>query len=374
MGDGVIRERGPGSCERMVFRPVLLTSAALLALAGGAMAVRAQNAQQRGSIHGVVRSTAGDRIPYAVVVLEPGAARRFTDDSGTFVFPGLAPGSYQLRARQVGYKPFDTTVVVSGDSALDVPVSLEHLVIQLEEIRVVARGSRPGRCTAPGPPDPAVAPEAAAVFDQLRQNAERYWLLADSYPAIYRMERRFGHPDYYNHGVTVDRTDTIELRTDARWLYAPGRVLTDVPAPHGGYELQVNLPGLPDFADSTFLGNHCFRLAGVEKMNGRSYVRLDFRAADAIREPDADGSALLDPDSYLIRFVRVRLTRPERAAAGLEGLEATVAFREVVPSLVLPDHISSRQGQYVRSVVEESVEEQRTVSVSFVRALPTQRP
>ena len=359
---------------RVSLPAVCLLLAAAFAPAGGTAAAHAQTVQRGGSIRGVVRSTTGDRIPYVVVALEPGPSRRFTDDSGSFVFPNLAAGSYRLRARQVGYKPFDTTVVVSGDSAVDVPVALEHLVIQLEEIRVVARVNKGGRCLAPGPPDPAVEPDAAAVFEQLRQNAERYWLLADSYPAMYRMERKFGHPDYYERGMAVSRTDTVELRTDARWSYAPGRVLTNVLAPRGGFELQVNLPGLPDFADSTFLLNHCFRLAGVQKVEGTVYVRLDFQAADSIAEPDADGSALLDPGSYLIRFVRMRLTRPERAASDLESLEATVAFREVVPSLVLPDRISSVQGNYVRRTVVQSLEEQRTVGFSFLRALPTRRP
>ena len=296
--------------NRLVIPVVLLTLAA-------AAPLLAQNPPQAGAVRGVVRSTLGEAIPYALVALQPGPPRRFTDDSGAFSFPGLAPGTYHLRARQVGYKPFDTTVVVAPGRAVVIVASLEHLVVELAEIRVVARASRWGKCTDPGPPDSASAPDAAAIFEQLRQNAERYWLLADSYPAIYRMERRFGSPSYYNRGLEVRRTDTLDLRTDARWHYAPGRVVTDVLGPRG-VELQVNLPGLPDFADSVFLANHCFRVAGLEKMEGRQYARLDFRVADAVADPDANGSALLDPESYLIRFVRVQLTRPDEAQAGLE--------------------------------------------------------
>ena len=358
----------------MSLRPSIATWVALLAAAWWAAAAHGQQAQS-GTLRGVVRSTLGDPIPYAVVALEPGSPRRFTDDSGAFSFPGLAPGTYHLLARQVGYRPLDTTVVVTGDRTVEVTLTLEHLVVQLDEIRVVARSDTSGRCTAPGPPDPATYPEFAAIFDQLHQNAERYWMLADSYPAVYRMERRFGRPDRYNNRhVLVERTDTVELRTDARWRYAPGRVLADVPAPRGGTELQVNLPGLPDFADTTFLMNHCFELGGTDKMEGRTYVRLDFRAAERITDPDANGSAFLDPETYLIRFVRMRLTRADRAATGLEGLEATVAFREVVPSLVLPDRISSVQATYVRTAEVEDVEEQRMVDFHFLHALPRQRP
>jgi hypothetical protein len=354
-----------GSCVAMYV--------ALLAAAEWPADARAQVPPPRGAVRGVVRSTLGDRISYAVVVLEPGVPQRFTDDSGNFVFPSLAPGSYRLRARQVGFKPFDTTLVVPRDSTVVVAISLEHLVVELEEISVVARATSSDRCTAPGPPDPKVDPDFAAVFDQLRQNAERYWLLADSYPAIYRMERRFGHPDQYRNGLAVERTDTLALRTDARWHYAPGRVVTEVRGPQGP-ETQVNLPGLPDFADSTFLANHCFKFAGLASVEGQRYARLDFRAAEAITAPDANGSALLDTASYLIRFLQVRLTKPDLAAASLDGLEATVAFREIMPSLVLPDRISSVQGNVYRTGFVQSIEEQRTVGFTFLRALPKERP
>jgi len=328
-----------------------------------------------------VRSTLGDRIPYAVVDLGPGNPRRFTDDSGSFRFSGVLPGPYHLRARQVGYKPFDTTMVLTGDSAVVVAVALEHLVVELEEIRVVARSGASSRCTEPGPPDPAVSPGFASIFDQLRQNAERYWLLADSYPAVYRMERRFGHPERSDRRLAVERTDTVDLRTDARWQYAPGRVVSEVPGPSGP-ETQMNLPGLPDLADTAFLANHCFWFGGLETMDGTTYVRLDFLAADTIGAPDAGGSAYLDPVTYLIRRLKVRLTRPGRASSNLVSLEVIETFREVVPSLVLPDRISSmltsrfiEPGAWTwgqRTV--ERIEEQRTVAFSFLRPLPAQRP
>ena len=350
----------------------LVVGAALLVLAGGAMPTHAQ-ASQRGEVRGTVRSTLGERVSYAVVALEPGASRRFTDDSGAFALPGLAPGTYQLRARQVGYRPFDTTLVVPQDSTVTVTIGLEHLVVELQAIRVIARAISSDRCTAPGPPDPKLDPDFAAVFDQLRENAERYWLLADSYPAIYRLERRFGRPESYGRGVEWRRLDTLSLWTDARWHYAPGRVVTEERAPHGT-ETQVNLPGLPDFADSAFLANHCFAFAGIEKVDGRPYARLDFRAADAIQAPDVNGSALLDPESYLIRFLRVHLTEPGRVSPFLESLEGTVAFREVMPLLVLPDRISKLERDYDGGQIVRNFEEQRMVGFTFVRSPPTEHP
>ncbi len=327
---------------------------------------------QRGAVRGVVRSSLGDRIAYAVVAMEPGFPKRFTNDSGDFAFTRVAPGRYHLMARQVGYKPLDTTVVVTGDSALTVRLTLDHLVIELEQINVtaeLARAERPSRCTAPGPPDPAKTPDLAAIFDQLRQNAERYWMMADSYPALYRVQRRRGYLDR-DSVVSYSSTDTLELRTDARWHYAPGRLVSDMPTGHGGTSLQVKLPTLPDLADSSFDANHCFRLVGLDTLQGETYVRVDFRPDEQLVEPDADGSAYLDPITYLIQHIRIQLTHPDRAYPGLVNLVARVGFREIAPSLVLVGTVTSETASMQGTTLVRGREMQRLLSVHFLRPLP----
>ena len=363
------------STSRRSLRPPLALWAALLALGAGAGAVRAQPTAQRGSVRGVVRSPSGERVPYAVVALEPGFPPRFTDDSGGFAFLHVPPGAYHLVARQVGYRPVDTAVVVRTDSTLVVELRLEHLVVELAQIDVtaeLARAARPERCTQPGAPDPAQSPQLAAIFEQLKQNAERYWMLADSYPAIYRMSRSRG---YVDHGqVFYTSVDTVELRTDTRWHYAPGRLLGDIQAPHGGSELLVKLPTLPDLADSVFDANHCFRLVGLDTLENEMYVRVDFRPEERLVEPDADGSAYLDPITYLIQYLKIRLTHPDRAVVDLVNLTARVQFREIAPSIVIAGHITSEvasrgQGK-MRDQLVEGRELQRLLSVLFTRPLP----
>jgi hypothetical protein len=349
-------------CRPSQYHRQLVLSVALLALPAGSGRALAQPVPEGGSLRGVVRTALGEPVPFAIVALDPGFGPRFTDDSGAFVFPFVPPGTYRLVARQVGFKPLDTAVVVPRDSTL--VLKLEHLVIRLSAINVVGG---PWRCADPGEPDSAVAPELAAVFAQLRENAERYWMFADSYPAVYQMERRFGDPDGGGEVVT-SRTDTVALRTDTRWRYAPGRLLARLRAPRGGVDLHVNLPTLPDFADTVFLRNHCFSLAGLDTLEGSSYVRLDFLPAERIKTPDAEGSAFLDPSTYLIRFARVRLTRPERI--GLERLEATVWFSEIVPSLVLPARIWKLETVYGGLMLMEHTEDQRIVGLRFLRPLP----
>lgn len=345
--------------------PAACFAVVLLVVAGGARPATAQ--QGRGAVRGVVRTTTGDRIPYAVVALEPGFPRRFADDSGNFAFTRVAPGTYQLRARQVGYKPLDLAVVVRPDSTLVLPLALERLVVELAEISVtaeLARAGRPSRCTSPGPPDPGSTPELAAIFDQLKQNAERYWMLADSYPVLYRMARRLGTMGH------VTAVDTVEYRTDARWHYAPGHLINEVEGPHRATELQVNLPTLPDLADSVFDRTHCFRLIGLDTLGGETFVRIDFRPNETLVEPDADGSAYLDPTSYLVRHATIRLTHPDRAVVGLVTFSATVGYREIAPSLVIVESITADQAAYQGGQLIERREEQRLLNTLFLRRLP----
>ncbi len=348
-------------------RTSILIASSLLAAAG----LDAQT-PQRGAVRGVVRSSLGDRIAYAVVALEPGFPKRFTNDSGDFAFTRVPPGTYRLLARQVGYRPLETTVVVTGDSTLNITLALDHLVIELETIHVtaeLARAERPSRCTDPGSPDSGKTPALAAIFDQLRQNAERYWMLADSYPAMYRVQRRRGYLDR-DSVVSYSFTDTLELRTDTRWRYAPGRLVSDMPTGHGGTALRVKLPTLPDLADSTFDANHCFRLVGLDTLQGETYVRVDFRPDERLVEPDADGSAYLDPITYLIQHIRIQLTHPDRAYPGLINLVAKVAFREIAPSLVLVGTVASETASMQGTTLVQGREVQRLLSVHFLRPLP----
>src|SRR5579871_4826035 len=88
-----------------------LTAALALVLSAGALS--AQDSTGPARLLGRVlyqQTTAG--VPYATVTLNPGSVSRFTDSTGAFSFVRLAPGVYKVRARQIGFTPFDTTVQV----------------------------------------------------------------------------------------------------------------------------------------------------------------------------------------------------------------------------------------------------------------------
>jgi hypothetical protein len=123
-----------------------------------------------------------------------------------------------------------------------------------------------------------------------------------------------------------------------------------------------------------FDANHCFRLVGLDTLEGEMYVRVDFRPDERLVEPDADGSAYLDPVTYLIRYLKIQLTHASRAVVDLVNLTAKVRFREIAPSIVIADLITSeaasRQGAGLRGELVEGRELQRLLSVFFTRPLP----
>ena len=284
--------------------------------------------------------------------MQPGRAEHFTDQAGTFTFTEVAPGNYRLLVRQIGYVPADTTVVVGPGADLSIRIALRRVAVELPPITVTGELT----CTQPGPPDAAVTPALASVFDQLLENARRYKLLADSFPFTFVIER-----------TSSTGVDTIEQTSgDKRHRYRPGGVVDAGTGPWRDRRV-VLLPGLEQFADSAFMRNHCFRLAGRDTTEGEVFIRVDFEPAARLRSADVAGAAFLDPGSYQLRYTRVRLTRPERSLPEVLALVATTRFREIAPGIVLHDRVRAVT-TLPRQV--ERIEEQRLLGVRFARPFP----
>jgi hypothetical protein len=347
--------------------------AALVAAPAGALAQRPQARSGPGIVRGIVQGEDGQPIPYAVVALLPGLGQRFTDDAGAFGFTLVAPGTYRVLARQVGFRPKDTTVVVAPNATTVVRLSLEHLTVQLAEIKVVAsRG-----CTAPGPPDSLVSPDLAAIFDQLKLNAERYRLLVSSYPFRFRMERVF--VNYAENGEVVDSlTDTVSYRSNAGPGYRPGQVVGFGRGRGNEVGLVLNLPTLADFADSSFQANHCFAYAGMVEDEDTSAVRFQYEPTVLLRTPDIEGYVDLDPVTFQVRRALVRLTHPVRALQGLSEASSTIYFAEIYPNVVVQRRIVSVSLPVLRLDVKNRIarytQTQRMLEVRFLTPLPGNPP
>jgi hypothetical protein len=322
----------------------------------------AQNAaRSTASVRGHVTAVeTGEALGISTVMLIPGFGRRFTDERGAFSFAGVPPGLYLLSVRQIGYVPLDTQIVVrAGGSPLS--IVLRRVAVELPAITVTGRAV----CTRPGPPSREVTPALAAVFDQLLENARRLELLADSHPFRFRFERQFVWTNRQGDTTRVE-IDTLELQSvETRRAYRPGRVVEEGTGPYRDQRI-VLLPSIREFGDSGFLHNHCFRLAGLDTVDGESLVRVDFEPAERLRSSDIGGSAYLD-STYHLRYVDVSLTKPERSRLrGVRAISAQIRFGEVIAGIMLHDQVRA-ETRYRADAPRRRVEMQRLLSVHFVR-------
>lgn len=329
-------------------------------------AVTPATSRAQGVVRGTVTDSLGATLGYSVVSVLPEDRRFLTDDAGRFVLSGLAPGSYRIRARHLGYLPHDTVVAVGAEGSLpELEIRLTHVTVRLVELRVVA----PGPCVRPGPPDPDTDLSLAIIFGQLRENADRAIALGAQFPFVFRMERRMLQqmPDGEMRPMGVD---TTVIDGSAPWTYRRGEVITIV-NDRGKPARQLNIPGLVQLADSGFHNAHCFTYGGVERIKRRPYVRVDFAPDRLIDTPDIEGSVYLDPDSYQISRIVMSLTHPERLDAKINELTVTSSFREIVSSIAILDSaegVTTFEMPRGRPMVR--TERQKTVDVVFLRAVP----
>jgi hypothetical protein len=317
----------------------------------------------------VVDRQTGQPLEHAMVSLSPVGRQSFSSAQGQFGFAALPPGSYRLRVARLGFTPRDLAVTVAiGADPPAVRVELDRATFSLAAVRVLAYPP----CARPGAPDPLTNPDFAGIFEQLRQNAEQYRVLSDSFPFGYRFERTRGDRRADSTRL-IERVDTQLVRSDHdRWRYRPGNV---VARDAGGYVMQ--LPTLADFASREFIRNHCFYYAGVDTTTDGRQVRVDFRAADRLRTPDVHGSVLLDATSYQIRRAELDLSIVPEALRDVVRAHVTTIFREVSPSIVVFEEV--RGATVLRpsrspGAFAESFEEQRLLEFGWLRADPGRVP
>jgi hypothetical protein len=119
----------------------------------------------------------------------------------------------------------------------------------------------------------------------------------------------------------------------------------------------------------------------VLERDGRRLLLIAFRAADRLRTPDIDGEAYLDPDSYQLRYLSIRLTRPERATPRLVSASVDVTPIELYRNVLVPGTVRGATvppltvtaGPEDRGITQRTtqyVEVQRLFHVHFLRPLP----
>jgi|GEM_PF-1439239 len=325
--------------------------------AGQGEVAPAVSGDSSGVLTGTLRDRDGDRpVPYGTVVLTESGRAAFADAAGGFRLTRLTPGPHRVRARQIGFAPVDTTILIDPAPAITtVEFRLRRVAIPLGRIAVV--GHRSDRCTATGVPSADIDPRLAAVFAQLRENVDRLVLLLDQYPFRFsREERRVLHrepgPD------VAERVDTVEYESRSRRPYHVGGIVYEDVDAAGTPTRYMYLPTFRDFADPAFLAAHCFTDAGIEHLPGDTseVIRIDFLPASAIHQPDVEGSIYLDAHRYIVRRAIFRLTRPERVQPPVVSLTVTTTFRELAPLVPVFDSVTAVQPRPMAHVTSASVD------------------
>jgi hypothetical protein len=295
-----------------------------------------------GVVTGVMSDSDADHpVPYGTVAIVGTERAVFADAEGRFRLGGLASGTYIVRARQIGYAPKDTTVQVAPAPTVTVVTFHMHRIPALLKV-VRIEGRRSGRCVFTGIPDSTVDLPLARIFTQVRENVDRFRLLADAYPYRYRrVETNVLRSD--PGGDSTTSTDTVSYESRAKRPYRLGGVIYDGLDDGGHRREYMYLPTFRDLADSSFLALHCFNYGGTESVGGSRVLRIDFRPADTIARPDVKGSIYLDSARLIVRRAVFRMTKPEAAKSQILGLSVTATYREVAPLIPVVDSLITDQ-------------------------------
>ena len=339
----------------------------LCAAAALAFPLRAQEVASRTlSIAGVVKGSNGFPLPYGTASLRESGVERFSNERGEFVLANLAPGTYHLRLKQLGFVAFDTTIVlVAGRPLPRLQIVMAPIAFKLASVTI--KGSQ--ACLVP---DSVASTDFATILAELRKNADRERLLVTSYPFEYRLTRRSEKPSA--SGLPQwGRTETVTYRSDERGRYSPGKVIRpDFTIEDPGRQMMM-IPVLEDLGDTEFLRSHCFKYLGTRSDREGTTHRIDFRPVQSVRTPDIEGSVFLDSRSYVIRRAIFRLTEGHQLTPPVQELEVTTTYREVFPGVTVIDAVESVQRMTPESYATPVVrlaERQKLVGVRFLQGQP----
>lgn len=296
-----------------------------------------------GALQGNVRATTTNApLAYAVISVPQLSIERFSDGAGRFALTDLPPGRYVLQVRRIGYSPHRSEVTIQSGVVTRLDVQLTAIPVSIQSLTVRAMVS----CTNPGAPDSVSQREVATLVALLRENADRYRLLASQYPFTYRQLRALGEYTDNSEGedgvLLLQLVDTATANSNTRVVYKAGEVVQRSRAQRGGEIYSMVIPTILDLADNAFLRSHCFAFGGKVESDDETWLRLDVRASDRLRSPDVHGSFYLDSATSQLRRMDLELSRPDRLPRQLQGIESVqvrTKFLEIAPGLSIIDAV-----------------------------------
>lgn len=303
----------------------------------------------------------GRGLPYGTLAIKPLGVTRFTDETGHLTFRHVPPGTYTLEAREIGFAPKDTVVVLSAGQEQSVTIALSRVAIRLA--RILVQQQRSSACTGTGLPEYRSDPDVNEIFHQLKANIDRVRLLSDQYPLAYSLDRvRVLRKPGTTDKIIQHDTTVFDDRSPP---YAPGKVLY-YDMDHGEQKRMARLITFADLGDSSFLANHCFDFGGVPFVGRTRMIQIDFRPAKWLKQPDVEGSIYLDATRYVVLRADVHLSHPEWADPPMDEFGVVTTFKEVAPLITLIETVDSEEPDGSTRTLEHD----RLVSFSYVQRSP----
>lgn len=320
--------------------------------------------------------TTPESIPlgYAVVAAAALGIERFTNANGVVAIPIPEPGRVTLRVKRLGFTPKDTTVTVTDAASQSVVVALKRVEVKLEAVTVVAWPP----CKRPGVPRRGGDARVRAVVEQLRQNAERYRLLINTYPFNYASLREFGSREL-DGAEQIESADTIIVTGRPAWSYRPGTLIAREPVREQRADTRplsewvMRIPSLSDLADDRFIENHCFHVAGLEDKEGARLLRIDIVAAERLKSSDVNVVAWLDPKDFQLRYATFSLSKIPAQFAGLLHSTSRVSYVELLPFVPVMQLMTAEnlvQYEKPERRTRTFIERQRILTLAFLGERP----
>jgi hypothetical protein len=317
----------------------------------------------------IVADETNHPISFSTVRLQPLGRERFTDQDGKFIYYAVAPGTYQMHVRQVGYLPQDTTFTVTANVPVILSLRMTRIATALDEVKVSAP---PRLCLVPDEFLAVADSELTLVLGEAKKNAEREQLLRRTYPFEYKFAQTHDTYDLTTKKHIL-QYDTVTYRSDDTWRYRRGKVVSSDKSKLFGDVRLMRLPTLSDLADRSFLTNHCFKYAGIVDQDGARAHRIDFAPDSMLIAPDVEGSIFMDSATDKILRAEFRLTRGGTIKPAILGMTVTTSYREILPNVALFDEIRSSQPLGIITPggnPTQSQETQRLLSFRFLVVSP----
>lgn len=272
----------------------------------------------------VVAREGGARLGYTSISIVPQGEQRLSSESGRFLLT-VPQGEVRLRFKRIGFAPRDTVLAIASSDTARIRIEMTRLAIRLPAIVVS------GKCTNESPLA-TTAPILAELFDQVHQNAERVKLLAKAEPFLIQVLRVRGIRNR-DDGVAATRIDTVLRRPMPVSPYEPRNVLQSGEGVDAGGWV-VALPELPDFADSAFTNNHCFRYAGQMRFDSDSVIAVEFEPVPWLdKEVDIKGTMYLRAEDHQLVGLVASLNRIPSQFRPLLEYTVRARFSEIVPGI-----------------------------------------